>query len=106
MELSPGSFAHRIVRLGMARSRVRIAEPMQTMAPSAFDRAIEHFSHGRLPAAFEELVGLADAGHPEAARIALLMATRGPRLFGQGFPASPSQRARWQDMANARARPT
>ena len=63
-------------------------------APSAFDRAIEHFAHGHWPEAFEELVPLADAGNREAARIAMLMTTRGPRLFGRTFPASPSQRER------------
>ena len=35
----------------------------------------------------DELIPLADAGGREAARIALLMAARGPRLFGQTFPA-------------------
>jgi hypothetical protein len=61
----------------------------------------EHLAHGRSTAAFEELARLADAGHPEAARSAVLMATRGPRLFGQAFAASPSQRERWQHVANA-----
>ena len=68
--------------------------------PSAFDRAIEHFAHGHWSAAFEQLVPLADAGHREAARIAMLMTTRGPRLFGQAFPASPSQRTRWHVVAS------
>jgi hypothetical protein len=46
-------------------------------------------------AAYDELVPLANAGHIGAARIAMLMTTRGPRLFGQTFAASPSERERW-----------
>ena len=101
MELSPSSFAQKIVQRGIARSRDRIPAATRTTAPSAFDSAIEHFAHGRWTAAYEELVPLADAGHPEAARIAVLMATRGPRLFGQAFTASPAQRERWQEVADA-----
>ena len=104
MELSPSSFAQKIVRRGIARSRDRIPEATRTTSPSAFDRAIEHFAHGRWKAAFEELIPLADAGHPEAARIAMLMAIRGPRLFGQAFPASPAQRERWQGAADPEVR--
>ena len=103
MELSPSSFAHRIARLGIAHSRSRPAEATASAPPSAFDRAIEHVAHARWLAAFTEMARLADAGHPAAARIALLMATRGPRLFGRAFPASSSQRRRWQDVANAAA---
>jgi len=29
----------------------------------------------------------------------MLMAARGPRLFGQAFPASPLQRKHWQVVA-------
>jgi len=80
----------------MPRSRSGIGKASPTTAPSAFDVAIEHFAHGHWMAAFEQLVPLANRGHPGAARIAMLMTTRGPRLFGQTFAASPSQRELWQ----------
>ena len=57
------------------------------------------FEHGHGSQAFEELVPLADSGDREAARIAMLMTTQGPRLFGRSFPALPSQRDRWQEAA-------
>ena len=103
MELSHNSSAQRMTRLGVARSRGRAGEANPNQAPSAFDRAIEHFAHGRWTEAFAELVPLADAGHPEAARIAMLMATRGPRLFGRTFAASREQRRRWQGATSGAA---
>ena len=69
-------------------------------AAAAFDRAMDHFAHSHWSEAFKELVPLADSGHREAARVALLMAARGPRLFGQTFTASPSQRDRWREAAS------
>jgi hypothetical protein len=99
MELTGNSFAQRMVRLALARSGRSAGATTRAPAPSAFDRAIEHFAHGRWSEAFAELVPLADAGHCEAARIAMLMTTRGPRLFGRSFPASPSQRERWHVLA-------
>ena len=95
MELSRHSLAQRMGRLALVRSRSRNDFATATPAAPAFDGALEHFAHGRWKAAFEALVPLADAGHAEAARIAGLMSLRGPRLFGQAFPASRAQRERW-----------
>ena len=103
MELSRSPFAQRIVRLGAARSRVRSDEAPARQAPSTFDRAIEHLAHGRWTEAYDLLASLADAGDPEAARVAMLMAMRGPRLFGRSFAATSSRRRRWQAAAKARA---
>jgi len=100
MEFTGNSLAQRMVRFAIARSAPGVQEATRAAPPSAFDRAIEHFAHGCWLKAYEALVPLADAGDREAARIAMLMATRGPRLFGQAFPASPSQRQRWQGIAS------
>jgi len=62
---------------------------------SPLDGAISHFVDSDWPRAFEQLVPLADQGHPEAARIALIMHQRGARLFGGSFPASATQRSHW-----------
>ena len=97
MELSRNSLAQRMGRLALAHSRSRIDATTAAPADPGFDRALEHFAHGRWNEAFEALVPLADAGQAEAARIALLMALRGPRLFGRAFPSSRAQRARWLD---------
>src|SRR4051812_8340619 len=73
---------------------------------AAFDRAIDRFAHSDWERAFAELVPLADAGDREAARMALLMAVRGPRLFGRTFAASPAQRGRWSRVASCGETPT
>jgi len=100
MEFTGNSLAQRMARRATARSGRSVGETTRVPAPSAFDHAIEHLAHGRWSEAFATLVPLADAGHREAARIAMLMATRGPRLFGRTFPASPSQRRHWQGVAS------
>ena len=100
MEFTGNSLAQRMIRLAMAGSRPSVRATSQTTSPSSFDRAIEHFAHGHWSEAFEELVPLADAGDCEAARIATLMVTQGPRLFGGTFRASSSQRKRWHVVAS------
>jgi hypothetical protein len=99
MEFTGNSFAQRMIRLANAGSRSSVRATTGTTSPTAFERAIDHFAHGHWSEAFDELVPLADAGDREAARIAMLMAARGPRLFGQAFPASPLQRKHWQVVA-------
>lgn len=100
MELSGNSLAQRMVRRAIAHSGHRDGTVTPDSAPPAFEQAIDHFAHGRWSEAFETLVALADTGHCEAARIALLMATRGPRLFGRTFSATPLQRGRWHVAAS------
>ena len=100
MEFTTDSLAQRMARLAMAGPRPSVRALARTTAPSSFDRAIEHFAQGRWSEAFAELVPLADAGDREAARIAMLMAAQGPRLFGGTFPASSAQRTRWHMVAN------
>ena len=100
MEFTGNSLAQWMARLAVVRSDRGIGATTQCTVPSAFDRAIEHFAHGHWPEAFAELGPLADAGNREAARIAMLLTTRGPRLFGRTFPASLSQRQRWRLVAS------
>ena len=75
----------------------------QERAPSdaapGFERAIAEYEVQRFPAAFDVLARLADAGHPEAARIALMMHAHGPRLYGRRFEVDATRRARWLDAA-------
>lgn len=66
---------------------------------TAFEEAMAHYAHCDWERAFEAFAQLADAGHPEAARIALLMRAHGPRLFGHTFVAGLEQRQRWVDAA-------
>jgi hypothetical protein len=61
-----------------------------------FDEALRLMEQGCWRASFTHLAELADGGHPQAARIALLFAKRGSLLFGGSFHASAEQRAGWQ----------
>lgn len=61
-----------------------------------FDEALRLLELGGWQASYARLTALADDGHPQAARIALLFAKNGARLFGGAFPASAAQREGWQ----------
>jgi len=74
------------------------AQPLAANAPT-FERAMADYEQQRSAPAFEALAGLADAGHRDAARVALLMLAHGPRLYGQRFEADPARRVRWVDAA-------
>lgn len=74
----------------------------QASAPSsaaAFEGAMRDYEAQRFGKAFDTLALLADGGHAEAARIALLMSAQGPRLYGRRFELHPQRRERWLDSA-------
>lgn len=59
------------------------------------DAAMVEYEACHWAAAYQSFKELADAGHGQAARVALLMTQRGPTLYDQAFEASPPQRQRW-----------
>lgn len=61
-----------------------------------FEEAMQLMEEGCWHTSFMLLSELADDGHPQAARIALLFVQRGTVLFGGSFRASSRQRAGWQ----------
>jgi len=61
-----------------------------------FDEALSLMQSGSWQASFDRLAELADEGHTQAARIALLFLKRGTSLFGGTFHASAAQRDGWQ----------
>ena len=61
--------------------------------------ALQAMQQSRFAEAFEQLVPLADEGHPQAARMALLFAERGTRLFGGRYMASAEQQRAWRRIA-------
>lgn len=75
----------------------------QAQPPSLFDSAMDAYAQQRFRDAFDGLARLADSGHGDAARIALLMVAHGPRLFSQRFEIAPPRRAQWLDAASAQA---
>lgn len=71
-------------------------------APSvqaAFDDAMDQYREGRWSAAYGRFAALADQGHAEAARIALLMLRYGARLYGHHWGASQPQINEWMKLA-------
>ena len=82
-----------------------LAQPVAAAEDSAvhFDVALQHLERCQWPLAYQQFAVLADAGHGQAARIALLMQALGTRVFGGRYPAQASQRNRWLDVAAAQA---
>ena len=76
---------------------VSIVRPSSTAktSGSTFDRAVGRLEAGAWSEAYAMLAGLADAGHPIASRLALLLTQRGTRLFGGQYPSTARQRTRW-----------
>ncbi|MES2958755.1 MAG: hypothetical protein V4792_11235 [Pseudomonadota bacterium] len=75
-----------------------IIDPVETRA-ALFAHALRDYERQHFDAAFRALSGLADQGHAEAARIALLMSAHGPRLYGLRFAVDEPQRERWLQVA-------
>lgn len=61
-----------------------------------FGAAMRLMEGGHWRQAFRRLAELAGVGHPQSARIALLLAQRGTLLLGGSFRASARQRESWQ----------
>jgi hypothetical protein len=72
-------------------------------AGATFDRAMDDYVAQHFDAAFDGFAQLADSGHREAARIALLMRAHGTRLYGRSFRVDAARRQRWVDTAAADA---
>jgi hypothetical protein len=66
-----------------------------------FVQALEAYERNHWSAAFEAFAALADAGHAEAARVALQMLRFGPPLYGQRFEAPALRQQRWQATTGA-----
>lgn len=64
-----------------------------------FNEAMDLYSMGRWSAAYARFAELADQGHAEAARIALLMLRYGSRLYGRDWGASQPQINQWMTLA-------
>ena len=88
----PFALAPRAAVVEAPRTRARPADPTALQ----FDQAMRHFDTGQWHQAFAELSVLANRGHPAAARIALMLARRGPSLFGGTFAATQEEQAQWR----------
>ena len=71
-------------------------------APTDDDRfvgAMQLYHDCHYSAAYGRLAQLADGGHPEAARIALLMVRLGPQLYRNEWSATQNQIHHWIETA-------
>jgi hypothetical protein len=89
---------------GFALSNAATAQ-MANSQQGTFEQAMVDYDHQHFVAAFDVLARLADAGHPEAARVALLMRAHGPHLYGQRFDVEPARRTAWLGAAAPAASP-
>ena len=60
-----------------------------------FAQALQFMEDGLWPQAYAQLAALADGGHRQSARIAMLFTSRGALLFGGSFKATSRQRECW-----------
>lgn len=78
-------------------------------APSAFaqtsryDSARDDYEIGHFDRAFAEFASLADAGHCDAARVALQMVRYGKPLYAIEFKVTPERLERWQRLSGCPA---
>ncbi|MFO1316310.1 MAG: hypothetical protein U1F58_11960 [Burkholderiales bacterium] len=86
--------------VGVAAFAALAAGPSLAAAgDDGFVTAMRAYEEGRYAFAYGRLVLLADAGHAEAARIALLMLRYGPQLYGSQWSAAPNQIEHWLALA-------
>src|SRR3954468_12821358 len=77
-----------------------------TFAAADFDLGVQEFRAGRYSAAWGNFYGAANAGDPDAARLALHMLAYGPLLYGTHWDASTEQVQSWVQVSrDPRARP-
>jgi hypothetical protein len=89
------SFPH----LERRRSMAAVSGPRRRQTDGValrFDEAIRLATHEQWAPAFDALAGLANAGHPASARMALMLARRGAALFGGRFAATAQEMQHWQ----------
>jgi hypothetical protein len=80
----------------IATSAVEAAED------DGFGAAMQNYDECHYSIAYDRLAVLADGGHAEAARIALLMVRYGPQLYGGQWSASPYQIEHWIRLASSK----
>jgi hypothetical protein len=70
-----------------------------------FELAMSRYERCHWHQAFTLLAMLADEGHAQASRMALLMHSHGPTMYGLEFPAERARRERWLAAVSLAARP-
>jgi hypothetical protein len=79
-----------------AALRPHLAASDEVPPKPAFAQALASLRQGRTSEAYGRLLRLADGGHADAARVALVMLRHGSALYGTAWTAAPSQVAAWE----------
>ena len=64
-------------------------------ANRAYAQAVQLLHDGRPAEAYGRIMGLANAGHPDSARLALTMCRHGLRLYGRDWDCAPFEMEAW-----------
>lgn len=72
---------------------------------TAFTEAMTQYKQGKWSGAYGRFATLADHGHAEAARIALIMLRNGATMYGSDWGASQPQIQQWTKLAVQRTAP-
>lgn len=98
-------------KLGLKRMTVTLAAGLCCTVASAgagvanqdqaFDEALALYRQGSWSGAYGRLSALADKGHVEAARVALLMLRHGSKMHGNDWGASQAQIQQWTTLARS-----
>jgi hypothetical protein len=96
-----------LIRLGLAAVTLTLglhapdvsAQQGSLVAERLHANALASFRQGRFSEAYGRLMGLADAGHPPSAVLALWMHANGPTLFGKDWDSSQQQLSDWAELA-------
>ena len=74
--------------------------PAGRWADRAFAQAMQLLHTGRRADAYGRMVALANAGHPDAARLAITMCRHGLRLYGSDWDCSPAELNEWAHVSS------
>jgi hypothetical protein len=88
-----------IMAIGLLCTATAAPAADASKAETAFEEAMTHYKQGKWSGAYGRFAALADHGHAEAARIALLMLRHGPQMYGSDWGASQPQINQWTKLA-------
>ena len=100
IQINPSRFVlHVLAALLLCTNAAAASSADEARPDPQFNEAMDLYSVGKWAAAYARFAVLADQGHTEAARIALLMLRHGSRLYGQTWGASQPQINQWMTLA-------
>jgi hypothetical protein len=94
-----GALLISITAVGLLSTAIAVSAANTKKTETAFEEAMTHYKQGKWSGAYGRFAALADHGHPEAARIALVMLRHGQEMYGSQWGASQPQINQWTKLA-------